>query len=360
MRLVVDAVVGLPGSVAIVLEHLTRGWSETFPEDEITVLFGPESHRFPLPEGVRAEVLERPRGPVGGLWLRSVSIRRAAKRLRADAVIVGVPASALAGTRAPRGVILYDLRFELRPDQFSRKARIARTISWAWSLRLADGIFTISERTLTDFRDLHPALAARAVAAPLGSDHALAWTRPPAGDRPYAIAFGHFSNKNADAVIAGWAEFCASSGPDGPGWLLRLVGMGSADRAASTEEVRRLGIEEHVELMPWLDDDAFQSCFTGAGLVVFPSDFEGFGLPAAEALRLGIPTVISADPALAEVTGGHAITVRSTTATDLADGIRRALALTPDQLAAGQSFAQAFTWRRTAEVIRAGLPPATE
>ncbi|NHA01524.1 glycosyltransferase family 4 protein [Nocardioides sp. W3-2-3] len=57
-------------------------------------------------------------------------------------------------------------------------------------------------------------------------------------------------------------------------------------------------------LMPWLDDDAFQRCFAGAGLIVFPSDFEGFGLPAAEALRLGIPLVVSADEALAEVTGG--------------------------------------------------------
>lgn len=357
MRLVVDAVVGLPGSVAIVLEHLTQGWSDTFPEDQITVLFGPDSHRFELPEGVRSEVLERARGPLGGLWLRSVAIRRAAARLGADAVVVGVPASALAGTRAPRGVILYDLRFEIRPDQFSRKARIARTVSWAWSLRLADGIFTISERTLTDFRERHPSLARRAVAAPLGSDHALSWRRPPAEDRPYAIAFGHFSNKNADAVIAGWAEFVGSAGPGGPGWLLRLVGMGSADRAAATEEVRRLGIEQHVELMGWLDDESFQSCFAGAGLVLFPSDFEGFGLPAAEALRLGIPTVVSADPALAEVTGGHAVTVRSTTAADLADGIRDALALTPGQLAAGRAFAEAFTWRRTAEVIRAGLTP---
>ena len=131
-----------------------------------------------------------------------------------------------------------------------------------------------------------------------------------ATDRPYALAFGHFGNKNADAVIAGWAEFCHRATPS---WVLRLVGMGSADRAAAAEQVERLGIADRVELMPWLDDDAFQACFAGAGLVIFPSDFEGFGLPAVEAMRLGIPLVVSDDPALAEVTGGHAVTARTTT-----------------------------------------------
>lgn len=358
MRVLVDAVLARPGSVSIVVQHLVRGWAEAFPDDRITVLFGPDSERFTTPDSV--EVTDIPgSGPIGKLWSRSGAIRRAAHDLDVDAVLSSAPASSLLGTRQPRGLIFYDLRHELRPSQFPLKTRIARRVSWAWSMHLADGIFCISDRSRDDLRRRHPRLGRTAVTAALGSDHALAWRRPEPGERPYALAFGHFGNKNADAVIAGWAEFCAGAGPEGPGWLLRLVGMGAADRAAATEEVRRLGIEEHVELMPWLDDDAFQSCFTGADMVIFPSDFEGFGLPAAEALRLGIPTIVSTDPALAEVTGGHAITVASTTAADLADGIRRALALTPEQLAAGRSFAQTFTWRRTAEIIRAGLPGPT-
>ena len=338
------------------LEHLVRAWAEAFPEDSLSVLFGPQGQTFPLPEGARAEVLDQPAGPLGGLWLRSVAVRRAARRLGADAVLSAVPASGLLGSHSPRGVILYDLRFELRPEQFSRKTRIARRISWLWSLRLADRIFTISDRTLRDLADLHPSLAGRAETAALGSDHALAWPRPAAADAgpPYAIAFGHYGNKNANAVIDGWARFCAEH-PEAASWRLRLVGMGARDRAAAEEQVRRLGAGDRIELMPWLDDDAFARAFAGAGLVVFPSDFEGFGLPAAEAIRLGIPAVVSTDPALAEVTGGHAVTAASTTPADLARAFAAALALTPDQLAAGRAFAEAFTWRRTAAVIRAGL-----
>ncbi|WP_418064099.1 glycosyltransferase [Pimelobacter simplex] len=339
------------------LEHLVRAWAETFPDDRISVLFGPEGPTFPLPDGAHAEVLDQPGGPLGGLWLRSVAVRRAASRLGADAVLAAVPASGLLGTRSPRGVILYDLRFELRPEQFSRKTRIARKVSWLWSLRLADRIFTISDRTLHDLRDLHPSLIGRAETAALGSDHALAWPHPATveAEHPYAIAFGHYGNKNANAVIDGWARFCAEHADQADGWRLRLVGMGARDRAAAEDQVRRLGVGERIELMPWLDDDAFARAFAGAGLVVFPSDFEGFGLPAAEAIRLGIPAVVSTDPALAEVTGGHAVVAPSTTAADLAEAFAAALARTPEQLAAGQAFAEAFTWRRTAEVIRTGL-----
>ena len=192
------------------------------------------------------------------------------------------------------------------------------------------------------------------MAAQLGADQD-AWPAVTHGatdaDAPYALAFGHFANKNADAVLEGWARFCRTDDR----WRLRLVGMGSEDRAAATERVAALGIADRVELMPWLDDDEFQAYFAGAGLVIFPSDFEGFGLPAIEAMRLGIPGVVSDDPALAEVTGGHAAVARSTSPADLAAAITEALAFTPGQLDAGRRFTDGFSWRRTASVVRASL-----
>lgn len=336
------------------LDHLLRGWTDLAPTDRLTILSGPDGPAFTPPTGAEVVTLTpKVSGPAGGLWLRTLGVRRAVRDLRPDALLCGVPASGLVPTACPRGVILYDLRHELRPHQFSRKERAARAVSWRWSLRHADGIYTISERTADDVRRLHPGLADRTVPAQLGSDHADAWPDREAEEPPYALAFGHFANKNADAVIDGWAQWC--SRPESGSWRLRLVGMGSADRAAAQERVTRLGVGDRVELMPWLDEESFVHCFTGAGLVVFPSDFEGFGLPAAEALRLGIPVVVSDDAALAEVTGGHAVTAASTSAADLAAAMATAIGLTPDALAAGQRFAADFTWRRTASVVRSGL-----
>jgi glycosyltransferase involved in cell wall biosynthesis len=264
-----------------------------------------------------------------------------------------VPATGLVGygSSARRGLILYDLRHELRPHQFSARTRLSRRVSWGWTMSRADGIYTISERTLDDLRDRHPRLAGHGVAAQLGADHVDEWRTSSVATAEYALAFGHFGNKNADAVIEGWAQFCTTDHT----WRLRLVGMGSADRAAAVKRVAELGVEDRVELMPWLDDEEFQDYFAGAGLVVFPSDFEGFGLPAIEAMRLGIPVVVSDDPALAEVTGGHAAVARSTSPEDLAAAIAEALAFTPDRLEAGRRFTDAFSWRRTATVVRESL-----
>lgn len=354
MHLLIDAVAVGRGSSAIVVEHLVRGWRDGWPDDRLTVLTGPGGPAFEVPDGVAVETRRRPPlGPLGGLWLRSVGVRRAARTLRADAVLSGVPASGLLGTGCPRGLILYDLRHELRPEQFSRATQVARNLSWRWSMSHVDGIYTISERTLDDLRALHPRLARRGLAALLGSDHAAGWgaARAAAQGPPYALAFGHFANKNVGAVLDGWAAFCREH----PEWRLRLVGMGETDRAAASEQVARLGVADHVELMPWLDDDAFEACFAGAGLVVFPSDFEGYGLPAVEAMLLGIPVVVSPDPALKEVTGGHAAVARSTGAEDLRTAMEEALAQTPEQREAGRRHVAGHTWAGTASTIRDSL-----
>lgn len=355
MHVVVDAVAVRAGSAAIVVGHLLRGWRDLDGGDRITVLAGREGPHFELPDGVGSIVLRSPLGgPAGDVWLRSVGVRRAAARLGADAVLSGVPASGLLGTRAPRGIILYDLRHDLRPDQFSRRTRVARRVSWSWSMRRADGIYTISERTLGDLRRLHPRFATRGVAAQLGADHVDAWPRIDRSHPTYALAFGHFANKNVDAVLDAWAEFRATRATP-PMMTLRLVGLGLADRAPAAERARALGIAAHVELMPWLDDAEFERCFAGARMVVFPSDFEGFGLPAVEAQRLSIPLVISSDPALREVTGGHAVVAHSTRAEDLAAAMAAALEMTPAQIEAGRRHTDTLTWGRTARTIRESL-----
>ncbi len=372
MHLVVDAVVVRSGSSAIVIEHLLRGWREAAPDDRVTVLCDEAGPAFAVPDDYPVVTVRAPvGGPAGAAWLRSFGARRAARALRPDAVLAAVPATGLVGYgdgAVRRGLILYDLRHELRPHQFSRKTRISRRASWGWTMSRADGIYTISERTLADLQARHPRLARHGVAAQLGADHVDTWpavatpAEPTPAAPPYALAFGHFANKNADAVLEGWARFCRTrstgSGQatgSGPAWRLRLVGMGSADRAAATEKVAELGVADRVELMPWLDDDAFQDVFAGAGLVIFPSDFEGFGLPAIEAMRLRIPVVVSDDPALAEVTGGHAAVAASTDPGDLAAAITEALGYSSEQLEAGRRFTDAFAWRRTAGVIRASL-----
>ncbi|UDY23624.1 glycosyltransferase [Nocardioides sp. Kera G14] len=344
-----------PGSVAIVVAHLIPAWLDNEPGDRVTVLTGPEGPAFPLPGSVDV-VRARPPvgGPLGTAWLRTRALTQAVGTVRADAVLAAAPASGLGPVAVPRAVILYDLRHELRPHQFSRRQRLLRRLTWLPSLSRADVIACISERTRADLTRLHPELAPRAVAMVLGSDHVESWPRN-ATEAPYALAFGHFSHKNVDAVLEGWARFCAQE----PAWTLRVVGLGGSARAQVRLRLAELGISERVVLSEWLDDTAFQEVFASAGMILFPSDFEGFGLPAAEALRLGIPVVVSTDPALAEVTGGYAVTAASSSPGDLAEAMARAGLLTPQELDEGRHYAQEFRWTRAAATLRAALATAT-
>lgn len=351
MRIVFDAFAVRTGTTAIVLENLLKGWSQLAADDELVVLAS-SSSEFSPPPGAEVKLLEPPTGGhLGSLWLRSVGVRRGCRDARADALVSLVTASSLLGATCPRAAIVYDLRHELRPHQFSRLRRLARRLSYAWTFRTADALCCISERTLDDLVQHRPQLRRKAVATRLGADHTNDWPAPAEDRAPYALAFGHFANKNADAVIEAWAEFCREDSE----MSLRLVGMSAPDREAAARRVAELGLGERVTLMPWLDDDEFVACFAGASLIVFPSDFEGFGLPAVEAMQLGLPLVISRDPALAEVTGGHCATAADLSPSTLAHAMREALESTQEDRDDARRYAARFQWQFMAADVRGAL-----
>ena len=120
--------------------------------------------------------------------------------------------------------------------------------------------------------------------------------------------------------------------------------------------VRHLGLSDLVTVCPWLSGlGDFQAAFSSAAVVVFPSEFEGFGLPAVEAMRLGIPVVVTPEPALLEVTQGHATVMGGDDDEALAAAISTARWTAPQALEAARTHAGTFTWRSTAERCRALL-----
>lgn len=356
MRVVIDGLSILEGSNAIVVEHLLAGWMRLGTGDELHLVVSPEAH-LDVPPAVTLHTIDLgARRYLGRLRAQATVIPRLCRELRADVMLGVIPSTTVTRLPCPRAVIAWDLRHELRPAQFSTGARLLRKVSYDIGFRQADAIVTISERTRDDLLRSRPWLRSRIVRpAQLGGDHVDAWpATAPASAEPYALTFGQWGNKNVGLVIEAWAQLHAQ----GRALPLTVVGLGQASREQLQEQVRDLGLEDVVRALPWLSDDEFRACFAAASLVVFPSDFEGFGLPAVEAMRLGIPLVVTPEPALLEVTGGHAAVMDGWDAGALATAVRAARELGPQQLREAQERAAAFTWVRTAERTRAALAEA--
>jgi glycosyltransferase involved in cell wall biosynthesis len=350
MRILFDGLPITGSSLAIVVEHLLEGWQQLPDHDELHLLLGPDAeltvpdsvtvHRVPFG---RVPALSRVRG-------QNVAVPRLCRHVKADVMFGVLPTTTVAPLPCPHAIMAYDIRHELRPQQFSRKARAVRFASYGAGFRQADGIACISERTRTDLLRSRPWLSRRPVRTTLlGADHVDAW---PAMDssEPYALAFGQYGNKNVDLVLDAWKLLHEDASADaGP---LVLLGLSGAARAATQQRIVDLGLQDVVTPLPWLSAQEFRERFVSAGLIVFPSDFEGFGLPAVEAMRRSIPLVITPEPALLEVTGGLATVMDGWDAPALAAAVRAARDAPVQALDSARRHAAPFTWRRTATDVR--------
>jgi glycosyltransferase involved in cell wall biosynthesis len=113
--------------------------------------------------------------------------------------------------------------------------------------------------------------------------------------------------------------------------------------------IRRLG---------FVSDDELARLYRGAVAAVYPSRFEGFGLPVLEAMACGCPVVVSSHPSLDEASGDAAERADPESAEALASAIRRALAERDRLVPAGLEHARRFSWRAVGETFLRGYEEA--
>jgi glycosyltransferase involved in cell wall biosynthesis len=137
---------------------------------------------------------------------------------------------------------------------------------------------------------------------------------------------------------------------------LVVAGGDRRGRADVLDAVQRARLTGRVHLLGHVDEDDLPALYSGARALLFPSLYEGFGLPALEAMACGTPVVASRTTGLAEAVGDAGLTVDPRSADDLAEALARVLtddALRDQLIAAGHARAAAFTWARTARCTAA-------
>ena len=144
-----------------------------------------------------------------------------------------------------------------------------------------------------------------------------------------------------------------------PGTLLALAGNSGHLSPALEREAEALGVREQVRFLGYVPDDDLPALLTGAAALVFPSLYEGFGLPPLEAMACGTPVISSAAAAMSELLGGAAefVPLRDPAAiAQIAVQFLTDPSFRGERSAAGLVLAARFSWERaaaeTAEVYR--------
>ena len=350
MRILVEALCAEFGGIRTYVDNLLPAWTSVAPDDEVHVMVQSDSTIVVPAPLVRHDIPVHGPQAVARPLAQTRHVTRLVRQLRPVVVLAPLPSTTVRRLDVPLGVVVYDLRHELRPEQFSSRTKILRKISYGRTYRLADHFLSISQRSLDDLHELHPRLRdVPATVTYLGADHVKDW--PPADSVGPAVTFAHHTNKNPDLVLDGWRSLVDRGGDVPP---LLMLGVGS-HRETLAEAIARRGLGDHVRLAPFLPDDEFQRVMAAAQMVVFPSDFEGFGLPVVEAMQMGTTVVIGPERATTEIAGGHAYVMTDWTAEALADAVEAAGRQTPEQREAARRHGDEFTWDRTVAQTRAAL-----
>jgi glycosyltransferase involved in cell wall biosynthesis len=177
------------------------------------------------------------------------------------------------------------------------------------------------------------------------------WLRRLEVERPYLLFVGNAAkpHKNLDNVIQAFARARRRQPFAG-----KLVCVGHRGPATFRLEQRaqQLGVGDQVVMLGHVAGEALPALYQGATLFLYPTLYEGFGLPVIEAMASGVPVITSDTSALKELAEGHAHLVDPLDVGAIADAIGQCMA-DPEHRASlarlGLRRSESFQWRKTAE-----------
>lgn len=250
-------------------------------------------------------------------------------------------------------ITIYDLSFlkypHYSPDRILRtyQSRLEKCLAWT------DLIITISENSKKDIMSFFHVPAEKIWVTPLGS-HYTALDRnslPPQSPTtyPYLLFVGTIEpRKNLNTLIQAFEYLKASHNI--PHHLV-LIGQKGWKYESILDGIENSKYRNHIHQLDYLNDDQVAAFYQYATAFVYPSYYEGFGLPVLEAMGFGSPVITSDRSSLPEVTGDAALLINPDDCKQLAEAILTVIEnpeIRQSLIKKGKERSTVFSWERTA------------
>jgi glycosyltransferase involved in cell wall biosynthesis len=363
---------GINGYIFQLLHHLPKSESD-IPVGDVRLEYNAYLYdrKFEAPTGLS---ISRSKWDTRSPWRRILwEQTRLAVASRNLKLLHGLAFAAPLAARCPTVITVHDLSFLRFPDAFRPFHRCYLGLITRVSALKAARVIAVSESTRQDVISLCQVPSEKVVVIPNGvtrafspapSDQIAAFRQQKGLPQRYILFVGTLEpRKNLVRLIDAYAEVCRACRLPGQGreatqstvqrWPPALVIVGGKgwfyDKILA--RVAELGLSEDVIFPGFVPADELPWWYRAADLFVYPSVFEGFGLPVLEAMACGTPTITSAVSSLPEVAGDAALLVNPEDTDGLTDAILQILAdqTLADQLReAGFRQVERFSWAHTA------------
>jgi glycosyltransferase involved in cell wall biosynthesis len=264
-------------------------------------------------------------------------------------------------TKIPVIITIPDLLVYRYPECVPMAKRAYWKITIPLAVRSASGILAISEFTKAEIQSIFPGVSHKVAVSLLARDTRfdeapMTATQPGVSSRSGFLCVGGLGvHKNTELVIRGLAEYRGRWGLP-PNAKVQVVGRDYGSQNTLVALRNQLGLADEVEFLGQVQFAALGKLYSQSIGVIVPSRYEGFGLPALEAMSFGTPVVACRGGAVAEVVGDAGVLVDEGDAVGVATALRslaesaQAVEYLGDlgRLRAGQ-----YSWERTAtETVR--------
>jgi alpha-1,3-rhamnosyl/mannosyltransferase len=331
------------GGLARYVSELSLALAREFPEDSYALL---SDQPFELPLHSPPNLIACPAAPLSNpdrrWWLRGA--RKAISSVRAE-IFHGTNFEVPWLGSVPSILTIHDLSpWRDTAWHGSGADRVRSRTPWLLRLRRARSILTVSETVRREIIAHFGVPEQRVRAIPLAASSAFYPVRetlaPPA---PYFLFVGTLEpRKNLPALVDAWRETYSETGAE-----LWIAGRRRAD-------FKRMEEWPGMKLLGEVPDAELPALYSSALAFVYPSLYEGFGLPVLEAMQCGCPVITSNDPAITEVSGdavmhaGSTREIAQTMRTLAADPARR-----KELRQRGFARVKQYSWELTARRTRA-------